>query len=51
MTDALHVEQNIFFITSRSVLVRTIYFSDKSCRQNKTQIYIQKRYFLKSCLL
>jgi hypothetical protein len=39
ITNILHEDQNIFFIISRSILVRTIYVPDKSCRQNKTHLY------------
>jgi hypothetical protein len=51
ITDTLHKDQCTFTIIPRSVLLRMIIFSDKSCRESRNPHFTFNNIFRKSCHL
>jgi len=52
ITGILHEDQYVFFIASRSVILRMRNVADKSCRENQTTHFMSSNFFnIKSCRL
>jgi hypothetical protein len=51
ITGILHEDRYTFLIISRSVLLRMLHVSDKSCTENQSTHFVLSNFFRKSCRL